>query len=304
MALDFDTEAIALPSGAWAKTHRRWLSRAGRPILALTAGDVRPYVYPLFTPSGVAVTSEAPADHPHHQSVWIGADHVHALVPASEDMVEEYTYNFYLNETFQGRAPGRVLETGVEFARSGDATATIVQSLEWRGPREWAAPEGRTILRERRAYDVRIESGATLLRVRSRLAPAAWPVRLGPTRHAYFNVRVAESMQGVFGGRRLDDRGVSIGATQTPATRWIDYVGAVGGGREAGLALMPLDQPEDGWWFVADWGVVTWGPFRREARMLALGATLDLEAVVVAHDGDPGAAQLAAWRTTMERMTR
>lgn len=299
MPLDFDAETIALPAGAWAKTHRRWLTRAGRPILALTAGDLRPYVYPLFTPSGVAVTSEAPADHPHHQSLWIGADHVHALVPASEGTVEEYTYNFYLNETFQGRAPGRVIETAVEFARTGDAAAAIVQALEWRGPREWAAPEGRTILRERRTWEVRVEPEATLLRVRSRLAPATWSVRLGPTRHAYFNVRVAESMQAAFGGRILDDRGALIGATQTPATRWIDYIGPVGGGREAGLALMPLDRPGVGWWFVADWGVATWGPFRREARLLALGETLDLGAVVVAHDGDPGAARLAAWRDTM-----
>lgn len=304
MPLDFDTEAIALPAGAWAKTHRRWLSRAGRPILALTTGEIRPYVYPLFTPAGICVTSEAPADHPHHQSLWIGADHVHALVPASEGTVEEYTYNFYLNETFQGRAPGRQVETAVEFVRGGAAAATIVQSIEWRGPREWAAPEGRTILRERRVYDVLVEADAMLVRVRSRLAPAAWPVRLGPTRHAYFNVRVAESMQAVFGGRIADERGAPVAATQTPAAAWIDYSGPVGAGREAGLALMPLDRPRDGWWFVADWGVVTWGPFRRSAHPLALGEHLDLEAIVVAHDGDPGPATLASWRARMEAFPR
>ncbi|MCC7114461.1 MAG: PmoA family protein [Burkholderiales bacterium] len=304
MALAFDAEAIALPQGAWARTHRRYVTRDGRPLIALTSGEYRPYVYPLATPSGVAVTSEAPADHPHHHSLWIGADHVHAQVPASEGRVEEYTYNFYLDEVFQGRAPGRIVETGVRFAARGDDGATIVQSLEWRGPVEWAAPQGRSILAEVRTTTIAVERDATLVHQRSRLAPVTWPVRLGPTRHAYFNVRVAETMQAVFGGRILDDRGATIGATQTPSARWIDYVGPVGGGREAGVALVPLTDVDDGWWFVADWGVVTWGPFRRTARALALGESLSLESCVIAHDGDIGPARLAELRDRIVERAR
>jgi hypothetical protein len=100
----------------------------------------------------------------------------------------------------------------------------------------------------------------------------------------------------MFGWRILDERGAAIGATQTPTARWIDYVGPVGGGREAGVALMPLTDADDGWWFVADWGVVTWGPFRRAARSLALGEASTLEACVIAHDGDAGPTRLARWR--------
>ncbi|MEJ7668194.1 MAG: DUF6807 family protein [Casimicrobiaceae bacterium] len=297
--MTFDTGAIALPAGAWARTHRRYLRRDGVPVLALTAGDFRPYVFPLFTPAGFAVTSEAPADHPHHQSVWIGADHVHALVPAGEGVIEEYTYNCYINDVFQGRAPGRIVEMAATFLTAGNDAGTIRQSLEWRGPSEWAAPQGRVILAEERAMRVRMHPDATVLHLRSRLAPVTWPVRLGPTRHAFFNARVAESMQAVAGGRMLDDRGRSIGTTQTPDAEWIDYIGPVGGGREAGVALMPLTDQEDGWWFVSDWGVITWGPFRRRARELALGNALVLEAGVVAHDSDIGSARLFALRAEM-----
>ena len=107
-------------------------------VLGLTQGDLRSYVFPLFTPAGHLVTSEAPADHPHHQSVWIGADHVHALVPASEGRVEEYTYNFYINDVFQGRAPGRIAERESSFEER-DGAAIIRQALDWRGPVEWGA---------------------------------------------------------------------------------------------------------------------------------------------------------------------
>ena len=109
----FESDAIALPKGAWAKTHRQRLRHADRSILAITQGDFRPYVYPLFSPAGYCVSSEAPADHPHHSSLWIGADHVHAQMPAAHETIEEYTYNFYVNETFQGRAPGRMVQSEI-----------------------------------------------------------------------------------------------------------------------------------------------------------------------------------------------
>lgn len=294
MALTFDDAPIALPAGAWAGAKRRWLRRDGRPVLAFTPGARRPYVYPLYTPSGYAVTSEAPADHPHHQSVWIAADHVHAQVPASEGRSEAYTYNFYLDETFQGRAAGRLRETALDCACRGD-DAFVAQSVDWRGPPEWAAPDGRTILRETRRHAVRVVPRATLVVVRSTLGAAQWTVCIGPTRHAYANLRVAESMQALHGGRITDETGASVAGTQTPRAAWIDYAGPVGGGRVAGVALVPLTEVPEPWWFVADWGVVTWNPLRSAPCTVAPGAPLDLAFAVVAHDGAADAAAMATW---------
>ena len=103
----FESDTIHLPTGAWARAHRRSLRWRGRDVLALTQGTMRPYIFPLYTPAGFAVTTESPADHPHHNSVWIASDHVHCLVPSAGG-IEEYTYNLYVDEVFQGRAPGRI----------------------------------------------------------------------------------------------------------------------------------------------------------------------------------------------------
>ena len=207
-------------------------------MLALTSGDFRPYVFPLFTPAGFAVTSESPADHPHHHSVWIGADHAHALVPASEGTTEEYTYNFYSNEVFQGRAPGRVVETSASFSAEGD-DGSAVPALEWRGPAEWAAPRAGYISPRRAPCASRVVHEPRCCTSVPGSSPATWAVRLGPTRHAFLMPG-----RGIDAGRpgRADarHRGLAIGATQTPAAEWIDYVGPVGGGHEAGVALMPL----------------------------------------------------------------
>lgn len=53
----------------------------GRAVTALSQGPYRAYLYPVFTPAGVAATCEGPTDHPHHQSITIGTDHLHCSIP-------------------------------------------------------------------------------------------------------------------------------------------------------------------------------------------------------------------------------
>ena len=284
----FDDENIALPRGAWAKTHRRRLIHAGRPVLALTQGAFRPYVFPLCTPAGFAVTSECPADHPHHASLWIASDHVHMLMPAAGDTVEEYTYNFYVDEVFQGRAPGRVVETAVSGRPIGEDAFEIAQELEWRGPSEWAAREGRLVAREIRT--LRVATGPTRHRIdlASHFTSGEHALKLGPTRHAWFNARVADSMIVANGGAIRDDRGRHGGTgTSGEGARWVDFSGPVGGGATAGLSIIPrFADGRTSHWFVADWGVITVGPFRSEALRLEPGETFAARCTVLVHDGE------------------
>lgn len=278
---------IALPAGAFARTHRKTLMRDGRPVLGLTQGRQRPYVYPLFTPAGFAVTSESPADHPHHNSFWIASDHVHGHMPAADGRTEEYTYNFYVDETFQGRSPGSLIVTGTRTETHPDAFA-IIQDIDWRGPVEWAAPNGRLVAQETRVLTVRADDGLYAIDVDSRLRAADWDFSLGPTRHAYFNLRVAPGMTVPLGGVVQDDRGRTGGqAICGGGARWVDFTGPVGGGHRAGLAVFPDPRDHDEmWWFVADWGVVTVGPFRLRQRLVGKGDELRARYRVLVHDGD------------------
>jgi Family of unknown function (DUF6807) len=291
----FSDDPIALPRGAWAGTERRVLRLDGRPVLALSQGRQRAYAFPLYTPKGFAVTSEAPADHPHHNSLWIASDHVHCMMPAADDRFEEYTYNFYVNDTFQGRAPGRIVMTDAKGEAIGSGRYRLSQSLEWRGPVEWAAPEGRVAATETRLLDIGVEPGLYVIDVTSRLAAAEWDLHIGPTRHSYFNVRVAESMAVTSGGRVIDDRRREGGAAITGSeAKWIDYSGPVGGGHWAGVAVCPNPADHaDITWFVTDWGVVTVGPFRQTRREIPRGETMVLRYRVLVHDGDIEAAEVA-----------
>ncbi|MCM0018674.1 MAG: PmoA family protein [Tagaea sp.] len=292
-----DVDDLALPPGAIARTERRILRRDGKPLFGLTQGRMRPYVYPLFTPAGYAVTSESPADHPHHNSLWIAADHVHALVPTKPGRHEAYTYNFYVDETFQGRAAGTLIAAPATMAPASAERAVLTQRVEWRGPVEWGAAQGRTIARETRTIAVACVPGALVLDVESVLTAADWALELGPTRHAYFNFRVADSMVVAMGGRVRDDRGrVGGAAIGDVGARWVAFDGPVGGGARAGIVAVPDPAEADRTsWFVADWGVVSVGSFRHEARTIPAGAPLRTRLRYVVHDGAADDAAIAAW---------
>ena len=207
---------------------------------------------------------------------------------------EDYTYNLYLNETFQGRAAGRIVETHYAGAVEGDGFR-ITQTLDWRGPAEWAAPDGRLAARETRTMRVARQRDAHLIEVDSRLAAVDWDFTLGPTRHAYFNVRVADSMIVGLGGAVRDDQGRRGGeAVSGTDARWIDFSGPVGGGNVAGIAVFPHPGDHaDLSWFVADWGVVTVGPFRQKQALVRRGEHLRARYRVLVHDGDAEAAGVA-----------
>jgi hypothetical protein len=294
-----DSDDLALPPGASARTERRILRKDGKPLLGLTQGRMRPYVYPLFTPAGYSVTSESPADHPHHNSLWIAADHVHAHVPTKPGYHEAYTYNFYVDETFQGRAPGTLIAGPAALDVAADDRAILAQNVEWRGPVEWGAAHGRTIAHETRRIVATCVPGALVLDVESVLAAARWYLELGPTRHAYFNFRVADSMAVSMGGIVRDDRG-RIGAAVIGdlGARWVAFEGPVGGGVRAGIAAIPDPaEAERTSWFVADWGAVSVGSFRRAATRIAVDAPLRTRLRYVVYDNAASDAEIDAWAT-------
>ncbi|MDQ3557654.1 MAG: PmoA family protein [Pseudomonadota bacterium] len=284
----FESDGIAVPKGAWAKTHRHRLRWRGQTVLALTQGDRRAYVYPLCTPAGFCVTAEAPADHPHHGSLWIASDHVHAMMPAANGAVEEYTYNFYVDETFQARAPGRILQDSAVGREKEGGRLEIVQALEWRGPAEWAAEAGRLIARETRTFMVPPGQRRHRIDGASRLAGGDFAIQLGPTRHAYFNVRGADSMIVANGGVIVDDRGRMGGSVVSgDGARWVDFTGPVGAGHFAGMTVIPhLTEGRQPFWFVADWGVVTVGQFRVLSLALEPGEIFESAYTVLVHDGE------------------
>ena len=287
-------DEVALPKGAWAQSHRLNVRWRGKDLTALSQGAFRAYLFPVYTPAGFAVTSESPLDHPHHNSLWIGADHVNCYLPFAGGAFEEANYNFYVNDIFQGRAPGRILGVGVEAEEIADDHLRLVQTLHWQGPIEWGAPERRTLAVETRTIDIRPGEVANLFDVRSQLRAAEWDLRIGPTRHAYFGLRLTEALRVTNGATMVDAEGrAGGGAISGEVSDWVDCSGTVAAGRQAGGALFPYPSAQGFPWFVADWGTLTVNPLASKGYALKRGDVLDFAVRFVVHDGDAEEADVA-----------
>ena len=299
-------DRIELAQGAWAASHRLGVRWRGRRILSLSQGPYRPYLYPVFTPAGFAVTSESPADHPHHSSIWVALDRVRCRFPYSSDETEEGTYNFYVNGTFQGRAPGRILTTGVESEELAPDHLRIQLNLQWRGPEEWAASEGRVLLTETRMLDIRPGERANRIDVRSRLQAGQWGLELGPTRHGLFGVRLIEALTVTHGGRLLDSEGREGGRDiSRESADWVDGSGTLGRGVRAGVALFPHSSTAGHPWYVTDWGTLTINPVAGRVWSLEPGQNVEFGLRVAVHDGDAREAQVGElYREFQEEIER
>jgi hypothetical protein len=221
-------------------------------------------------------------------------DRVRCALPYAQGEVEEAVYNFYVNETFQGRAPGRIeaLTTTWQPAESG--RLQIDQELAWRGPGEWGAAPGRVVLKEARRWEITPGEQMHVIDLRSRLAAATWDIVLGPTRHAYFGVRLADPLRVSAGGWLFDAAGKQGGAAISGTTSsWVAAGGKVGGGRQVAVMLFPHPNVAGHPWFVTDWGTLTINPFVDQSVPLPVGASYEVAMRLAIHDGRLGPEEVA-----------
>ena len=165
-----------------------------------------------------------------------------------------------------------------------------------KGPEEWGAAAGRRVLAvETRTTDIRPGEVANTVDIRSQLRPTEWDLTIGPTRHAYFTVRLAYGLRVVDGAALIDADGQSGGAAITNGTAaWVDASGPAPHGARAGLAILRHASTAQVPWVAYDWGTVVVNPFARESREVRQGGTLDLGIRLLAHDGDAAEASVAA----------
>ena len=265
----------------------KWKNRA---ITALSQSDYRAYLYPVFTPAGIPVTAEAPVDHPHQQSITVGTDRLDCIEELPEpysNTFAEATYNFWTNETYGGRAPGRIIGTSVESTELTGNHLRLVQSLEWKSPPQWGELNGAVVAHETRTIDVYPGQVANIIDIRSQLRPTKWDILIGPTVHAYFTVRLTDGLRVVDGGMLVDSNGrKSSKEIRGQRADWVDCSGKTVYGHSAGVAVFNHPSMDNPPWHLDDWGKVSVNPFIETGKSIACGEALDLSVRIVAHDGD------------------
>ena len=282
-----EPDEVDLPRGATAGARRKWVRWQGKAVTALSQNSHRAYLFPVLTPEGVALTAEAPIDHPHHSSLTIGTDHFDVAYIYGESREERGTYNFYVNDTFQGRAAGRTLETSLHWEELASDHLSIDQQVEWQGPAEWGAPNRRTLAIETRTIDIHVSKRSNEITVTSRLEPTKWEISIGPTRHAYFTVRIADGLRVVDGGKLTDSEGAIGGNSVSKGNAvWVNASGIGPHSKRAGLTVIPRATDGIPHWYAHDWGSIALNPFLNKKQVIGVGDSLELSVTYIAYDGD------------------
>jgi hypothetical protein len=191
--------------------------RDGRPVLVYhkPGTPFKPYVKELYTPGGVQILRDSPADHKHHHGLMfaVAADGV----------------DFWAETPNCGRqtpAPGGNCRST---AVNGSYRAIFDQQLDW------TSAAGKPALRETRSIEVRGESDlpATLLTWRSRLeTPADRPtVVLSGSHYFGLGMRFVVSMDAA--GRFFNSEGkegpIVRGSERVSPAKWCAYTSQADG---------------------------------------------------------------------------
>jgi hypothetical protein len=275
------------------------LTVGGRPLAHLRTGEdlpavhsPRPYLHPLYTPSGVVVTDLAPADHPWHAGLSL------AVADVDGD-------NLWGGNTFVAGQGYQLLDDHGSMRVSGPIEVVTPGGMadQTRGEARfdvvWRDRHGEPIVREHRTISGSMISGsasslpeASVLTAASELTTlTSRPLALGSpgTRgrpdagYGGWTLRLAPGLRGC---EVLTSAapGIDVGerAMGQPAS-WVCYRG---GGVTLVMADASTSRAQPAWYVRAEaFPAVGPAPFFHNVVELAPGATLNLAVAVIIADG-------------------
>ncbi len=265
------------------------VSISGAPFTSYHYGidHVRPYFFPLFGPTGVAMTRNYPmvagvpgesTDHPHHRSLYVAFGEVNGV-----DVWSEPPHPI----------TGRIVHQGWDELSAGPVAAHWIERLFWVDGRDLP------LLDERRVVTAYRTTSVWLLDLDITLTPARVAVLFADTKEGGpLALRVASAIEGkrggliqnAYGARREDE-------TWGKRAPWVDYSGSIDGGI-VGVALMdhPTSFRHPTWWHVRDYGLFAANPFGTSAftgdpanrgdHVLVPGQSLSFRYRICLHQGD------------------
>jgi len=250
----------------------------------------KPYFFPLFGPSGAAMTRSYPMmkvegekyDHPHHRSLW-------------------FTHGSVNKVDFWSEAPGH--GTIVETSRptiAGGPTSGVIKTTD-----DWIGPDSKKVCEDARTVRISSTKKEIILDFDITLKASEGPVTFGDTKEGMFGLRVATSMDVTSkkGGKIVNAEGVEDKAAWGKASSWVDYTGPVDG-KTVGVAILnhPTSFRAPTTWHVRDYGLFAANPFgygdfgqkTSGEYVLPKGESIRFLYRVILHDGDTASAGIPA----------
>lgn len=223
---------------------------AGQPFTRLVVGPSKPYLYPLFGPTGQAFTRAYPMedvegekrDHPHQRSFWFTHGDVNGHDYWASDPLNKPNPKF-----------GQIRQTDLEVLASNGSVGVI------RTRNDWVAPDGTIDCRDVRTYRLWGARSPRILDVELTVTAGDKPATFGDTKEGMFGLRIPTSMdvETKKGGQITNAAGLRDAAAWGKPSPWVDYTGPIGD-KTVGIAI--LNRP-DSFRYPTHWHVRTYGLF-------------------------------------------
>ncbi len=250
------------------------LSPLGNPVAGIGHNFFRPWLYPLYSPSGRQVLQEYPFDHPFHNGLFIGwnpikhkgRDHNFWATPPQRSEPDPMMANL-----------GQVKTLDCCVIQSSEESLQLTQGLEW------VDSDGNKLFRETRTFTfwqpsilshaVRMESILNCL--------TTYPIIFEPTKFAGVGVRLDPALTPALGGRFENSSG-EIGNAKCFHGNCFESLTV----RSSNGCLELKIHPEGflGPWFVRDYGLVLLNPSSPSSQTIGLGQSISHSIELTASD--------------------
>lgn len=257
------------------KLQRHWALKDETIIGAVVINDLRTYVYPFCTPSGINVVQDAPPDHVHHTGIMVGQDFVNG-------------HNFWSCGHLAYPRNKQKRETQkVEVDESG---VTVRIGLRW------VTEGGQSILTEERTLRFERWEDFNFVDVTSTWLASYGDIYVAPTKEGGMGMRVHPQLETFWGGTIHSSKGTAGEKDTFDRTAdWMEVSGRAGGG-DVGIVMMPHPSQKQIPWFVRDYGIHLYSPFRNASLRLAASESVQLRVGFAAYDGKSDGSQASeAW---------
>lgn len=258
-------------------THMVMASDTGTPIGGFGAGYFRPWVFPLYTPSGRTVLQAYPFDHPFHNGIFVGQNPIE---------FDGGRANFWAvpprrkaDDAVFGHV-GRMDRAAVPAIRSFERGVTFEQESVWRGER------GEPVLNERRTVTLGRLRAVHVCDVTTHWSASYRDLHFPATKFGTLCTRIESLLLPPFGGRITADGGrEGADAIHDQTARYVTFHNQVGEGAPHGILIGAPDQDTRDPWFVRAYGIVNRSPMAKEALSMPRGSHWNRSIRVVAFDG-------------------
>jgi Methane oxygenase PmoA len=259
---------VKLPQGVMV------ISALGNPVAGIGHNFFRPWLYPLYSPSGRQVLQEYPFDHPFHNGLFIGwhpikhggrENNFWATPPQRSDP------DPMMNNLGQVRA----IESSV--IQSSETCIQLTQLLDW------VDIDGKKLFNETRTFTlwqpgmlshaVRMESTLTCL--------TADPIIFEHTKFAGIGVRLDPALTPALGGHFENSSG-EVGRASLFHGNYFESLSVRSRNDDLELKINPNGFTAP--WFVRDYGLVLLNPSSPSGQALGLGQCISQSVELIASD--------------------